>query len=403
MKFHNESALRALFSHSNIGIIITDSKGVILEMNPFAEKMFGFSQNESMGLSIEALLPHKIRDKHIGLREKYMEAPTPRAMGEGRDLEALHRNGHTFPVEVSLSVFKAGSELRIVSFINDITEKENYKRELEAHVEQRTKELSAALVELNLTNQNLVKEVKTRKEAQEQIKLAYKKSQELSELKTRFVSMASHEFRTPLAGIMTSLSLLRKYTAPEFEEKREKHFTRIKQLVQNLTSILNDFLSVDKLEQGGAKISRTSFELRSFVESIVANLSITALNEREIHCYFNFREQIVFLDQDFIRNILNNLITNAMKYSPDESHIDVRVSLDEQQVTIDVTDLGVGIPQDEQKHVFERFFRAPNVMTIAGTGLGLNIVKRYVELLNGSISFKSVEGEGSTFTVKLPL
>lgn len=402
MEFQRDTALRAIFEHSSVGIIISGADGVILEANPFASKMFGYEITELTNQKVEVLLPPRIHEKHVVYREGYNKKPEPRAMGTGRELSAIRKNGVEFPVEVSLSSFKVEDKLRIVSFINDVTDKQKYRQKLESLVEERTQELSGALVELNSTNEHLREEMKTRKIAENQARESLKRERELSELKSRFVSMASHEFRTPLAGIMTSVSLLQKYTEPGFEEKRDKHFKRIKSLIRNLTGILNDFLSIDKLEQGGVKVSPQKFEIKKFIETTVSIISETHHNEREIIQQFHFEEMSVFLDKEFLRNILTNLLTNALKYSDTQALIKVELSESAEQVILKVIDEGYGIPEADQKHLFERFFRANNVDTIQGTGLGLNIVKRYVSLMRGSISFSSQLNKGTIFTVTLP-
>ena len=238
----NQVPFQALFEHSSIGIIISNVDGVIEKSNPFVSKMFGYESEELSGKKIEILIPSHLKEKHIEYRKMYNENPKPRTMGSNLNLLAVKKDGDQFPVEISLSYFEINDKRLIVSFVNDITERKKSERELkqltielESKVEARTKELSDALLELNKTN--------------EQIRKTLVKEQELSELKSRFVSMASHEFRTPLSGILTSASLIGSYCKPEEEEKRARHVLTIKKSVKNLTLILNDFLSLDKLNQ----------------------------------------------------------------------------------------------------------------------------------------------------------
>lgn len=401
MENSNLEALKALFEHSSVGILIADKKGRIQDVNPYLCSIFGYTAGELIGEKVEILIPQKIRKEHIGYRESYIKDPRPRSMGVGRELAAVRKSGEEFPVEVSLSSFTNSGELKVVSFVNDITQRVLYKEELERKVKERTKELSSALLELSFSNENLVKEMETRKQAEEQAKAALNREKELSELKTRFVSMASHEFRTPLAGIMTSVSILQKYLEGEGNEKKHRHLDRIKELVRNLTAVLNDFLSLDKLEQGRIGVNITKFDIVEKIKKEANTLKEMYNQSRELNISSNVNELEVELDEDFIRNIVINLLTNAFKYSGETEPVSINIDYD-QVIRVSFIDNGCGIPQEEQKYIFDKFFRANNVSTISGTGLGLNIVKRYVTMMGGEVHFES-SSAGTTFIVELPL
>jgi signal transduction histidine kinase len=260
---------------------------------------------------------------------------------------------------------------------------------LESKVEERTKELSNALIELNHTN--------------EQIRSMLEKEKDLNELKSRFVSMASHEFRTPLGGILTSVSLIGKYSNPEDAPKREKHILNIKKSVKNLTNILNDFLSLDKLDQGKVSSSPVQFNIIHFINEMAEELAETTDKNHVITVEHQSQSVSIYQDKEMIRNVVINLISNAIKYSPDHSTVIIRTYTSQSQFYLEIQDQGMGIPKEDQKHLFERFFRANNVTNLQGTGLGLNIVRRYVDLMGGEINFKSKESAGTTFIVSLPL
>lgn len=250
------------------------------------------------------------------------------------------------------------------------------------------------VVEQNITRQ---------KKAEDDIRLALSKEKVLNELKSRFVSMASHEFRTPLSTILSSTSLLARYEGEGFREKREKHQNRIKNSVHNLTNILNDFLSLEKLEKGKVNSQSSRFEWIPWCEDLIEEMQESAQEGQELR--FTHKGEIaeVELDPQMVRNILLNLLSNALKYSPKAQPVDLISSVEGDLLSIEVRDRGIGIPQAEQEHMFERFFRARNAINIEGTGLGLNIVKGYLELLEGSIDFKSVENEGTSFFITLPI
>lgn len=403
------STFRALFEHSSLGIIISNEEGIIEAANPFASRIFGYEAEELSGQVVEVLIPTQLRKRHVGYREQYIMNPHPRAMGSSLNLEAVKKDGTLFPVEVSLTFFEAEGKKRIVSFVNDITERKRAEadllrltQELEHKVRERTKELSEALLELNHTNEGLKLEMEQRKNAEEKIRSMWEKERELSELKSRFVSMASHEFRTPLGGILTSVSLLQKYTKPEDEPKREKHIQTIKKSVRNLTNILNDFLSLDKLDQGKVNSSPVEFDLPALVDDLAGDFSDNNDNH-EVRVEHLSGKVSLFQDREMLRNVFINLVSNAIKYSPQNTKVFIRTRTEGEAAVIEVEDQGMGIPEADQKHLFERFFRAANVTNLQGTGLGLNIVKRYLDLMGGKIQFRSQENKGTTFTVHLPL
>jgi signal transduction histidine kinase len=244
------------------------------------------------------------------------------------------------------------------------------QEELERRVQERTNDLNAALG----------------------------REQELNELKSRFVSMASHEFRTPLSVVLSSTALIAKYI-DEADERIHKHLLRIKTSVNSLRTILNDFLSLDKLEQGKVEVDCETFDIKMFLNDIVEDVSLLQKKEQQV-ILLHGGELQVSLDQKKLSYIMVNLISNAVKYSSADVHI-----FSENKdgfLTITVQDSGIGIPEEEQPLLFSKFFRAHNTTNIQGTGLGLTIVKRYVELMSGKISFVSRLGEGTTFTIQMP-
>jgi PAS domain S-box-containing protein len=281
--------------------------------------------------------------------------------------------------------------------------------DLEKRVHERTDELATLITKLEKTNVELAGEVKERRLAEiqlekkrEELRTALEKEKELSELKSRFVTMASHEFRTPLSTILSSASLIARYNEPGQDEKRFKHVDRIKSSVNNLTGILNDFLSLGKLEEGKIQCTPSEFNLVSFSGDIIGEMKELTKHGQFITHKHHGETENVFLDKNLTRNICFNLISNAIKYSSEGKEIVLSTTARDQNVLIEVTDQGIGIPEDEQQHVFERFFRANNATNIQGTGLGLNIVKKYAELMGGSVAFRSVYRQGSTFSVTLP-
>lgn len=253
---------------------------------------------------------------------------------------------------------------------------------------------SALLVYTNISEQ---------KEIEFNIQNALIKERELNELKSRFVSMASHEFRTPLSAILTSAILIAKQNEPGKELKREKYVAQIEKNVKNLVVILNDFLSLSKLEEGKVIVMPERFDLVSFSNMLVKESKIGLKKGQTISLTIDYQEIFTYLDEKLLRHILNNLLSNASKYSPEATPIDFKIFQNQEEVVLQISDQGVGIPEEEQQHLFDRFFRAKNATNIEGTGLGLNIVKNYTELMGGAIGFKSQLNKGSTFWVEFPI
>lgn len=410
LQITSNDTFREIFQGSAEGIIMVNREGTILLANPVSETMFGFDQGELIGKSLEELLPPRFRGMHSHLRMSFNEHPSPRRMGIGRDLMAIRRDGSEFPVEVSLSYKQTKGELLVMAFIIDITERKKaeealksseeqlllYAAELERKVQARTEALNRSVHELE-------KEVEVRKRAEEDARKALEKERELNELKSKFVSIASHEFRTPLSTIMSSASLVSQYRQKGDLEKIDKHTSRIKSNVNHLTAILNDFLSLGKLEEGRVEIVIEEINIPEFLREIQEELKSSLKAEQKIVVYIPEEHRGLKTDPRILRNILFNLISNASKYSDENRNIYLTCAFRDEHVRIAVKDEGIGIPEDDKKHMFDRFFRASNAINIQGTGLGLNIVKRYIDLLNGKIEFESEYGKGSTFTIEIPI
>ncbi len=404
------------------GIIIFDSKGKVEISNPRACEMFGYSTDELHQVTVEQLVPEKFRKDHVSHREKYMKKPSPRPMGVGLDLEGLRKDGTTFPLEISLNNVTHEGEAKVIAFIMDISIRKGQELELKkqrqklqeytSSLEEKVKDRTTELEHMNLGLQSQIQERKLAekalkasleelKKAEKEILKSLQKEKELGELKSRFVSMASHEFRTPLTTILSSANLITKYGESDQQETREKHVERIKKSVQNLTTILNDFLSIEKLESGMQKVARSKCSLTKLGEEVIEEIFPLLKEGQKIH--LDVEPVAIQTDEHILKNVLLNLLSNASKYSSENDPIELNAKKNGSNVEVEVKDVGIGIPQEEQKNMFGRFFRAANATNIQGTGLGLNIVKKYVDLLNGEISFTSKEGSGSCFTLRLPL
>lgn len=381
----------AIFHFATEGIIQTNDQGTIIMANPSAEQMFGYETGELHGKKIEILIPQRLQKTHGTQREHYNKHPHARSMGKGLDLFAARKDGTEFPVEISLSPYETEEGRYVIAFVIDITQRKHaedrlkhYSVELEKQVRNRTLILEEAIDELEKTKQELNE--------------ALEKERSLNELKSRFVSMASHEFRTPLATILSSLSLVTRYGDMNDKEKQNKHIHRIKSSISNLTDILNDFLSVSKLEEGKVEFYTEEFELREVMDELISEMQLLLKEDQYIN-YTHHGLELVSLDKKSLKNIVFNLVSNAIKFSPEGSVIKVASNVQSGSFVLIVQDSGIGISAADQEHLFERFFRGQNASNIQGTGLGLNIVGRYVEQMNGHITFTSELNKGTTFTI----
>lgn len=245
-------------------------------------------------------------------------------------------------------------------------------------------------------------EVLARVKNQLALQNALKKEQELSELKSRFVTMTSHEFRTPLTTILSSAELLENYSYKWTEEKKLHHLQRIQVAVQRMTQLLNDVLLIGKAEAGKIEFQPLPLDLAAFCHNLVEELQLGTSTH-----FIDFRIQgqciNACMDEKLLRHILSNLLSNAIKYSDKGGTVDFDLLCEAGAAIFRVQDQGIGIPATEQAQLFNSFHRASNVGTISGTGLGLAIVKKSVDLHGGKIAVNSQVGVGTTFTVTLPL
>jgi PAS domain S-box-containing protein len=386
--------LGALFQYTSEGIIITDTEGKIVMVNPRAENLFGYAQEELLGKTIEILVPPHLRHRHVNNRSEYQQAPHQRPMGRGMVLYGQRKDGSQFPLEVSLSGVPTEEGNFVLSFVVDITERKQQEdalrqahSELELRVRERTEELRQMMEQLERSRGEVEK--------------ALERERELNRMKSRFVSTASHEFRTPLGTILSSAALISRYTTTEDEEKRAKHIQRIKSSVNQLTELLNDFLSLEKLEEGAVRSRPEAIDLCAFTLETIEEIRALAKEGQEFSCLNETvnGQSVAMLDRQLTKIVISNLLSNAIKYSPENASIAVSLQRDAQSLVLSIRDCGIGIPDEDKPYLFERFFRAHNAGNIQGTGLGLNIVKRYVELMGGEIDFTSAVGVGSEFRI----
>lgn len=330
-------------------------------------------------MSKEALLGHSMMEMYPGIENTEMFKYLRKCMEQREPFqmfnEFTYNDGSIGWFDLRMRPIEEG----VLIFSFDITQQKQleirlkqFNDELEDRVKERTQKLTECL----------------------------NRERELNELKSVFVSMASHELRTPLTTILSSVSLAQQYTDISQTDKREKHLARIKASVGHLTCILNDFLSLSKLESGKEEYKPSKINLQEYVPELLEDLQPICKENQVIKYFHEGLTTEVYIDKNIIKNVIFNLISNAIKYS--NQNIDFITKITDNTLTIQIIDRGIGIPEQDKNKIFEKFFRATNSTTIQGTGLGLNIVKKYIDLAGGSIHFESNVNTGSIFTVVLP-
>jgi len=349
-------------STKDLAIFMTDEKGDILDWYEGARKIKGYNREEVIGKNISIFY-------------------TPEAISEGepeQNLKMAAEQG-SFATE-GWRLRKDGSKFWADVLITAIYNKEG-------KLEGFTK---------------VTRDFTLHKTAEDRYKNAIETEKELNQLKSNFVSMASHEFRTPLSTILSSVSLIEHYRTTETQDKRDKHIQRINSAVREMVSLVEEFLSLEKIEEGKVQANRTVFNLKELVENVCSKFNNALKADQHLNFFYEGEAETA-LDKNFIDHILTNLISNAVKYSPAGSYVTVNAFVTIEEVKLQILDQGIGISQEDQHHLFERFYRASNVGDIKGTGLGLHISKRYIELMEGKIFVNSKPNEGCEFTIILPL
>ena len=399
----SEEKFRKLAETANDSIITMDNKGIIISWNKAAEQTFGYTFSEVSGKKIQIILGKKYKPLQPAAfsagkiaRDSKMPAKTIR-------LEAVSKDKTLFPVELSLSVWEANDRTYYTAIIRDIsvrvkTEQElkTYRNHLEELVKARTKELDQA-------NELLRQKIAKDEEFEMMLQQSLEKEKELSEMKSRFISTTSHEFRTPLTSILSSAELLQRYNKRWDEIKRNEHLNRIKSSVDYLVNLLDDVLTISRTEAGKITFKPSMVKLKELILSYIEETKSLLKENHKLKLNYKTKQEEFYLDPKLLKFIISNLLSNAIKYSPAGGNIELKITTSNGQLIIEVKDEGIGIPAEDKDSIFSAFYRTKNVNEISGTGLGLAIVKRAVDLHHGEIDVESEINKGTTIITKIPL
>ena len=393
---NNEALLHAIIENAIDGIINIDQKGIIKLVNTRLCELFGYQSQELIDQQVETLL--HIKDELSG--QEYVKDHSDTGIinitGKEREITGIKKDGSIFAIKLAIRKVLFNDEVIFTAVIHDLS----LEKKMAEQLKEYTNNLDSIVHDRTIELQELIAQLQRSRDEAENL---LEKEKEINQGKTLFVSMASHEFRSPLSCIQLSASLIERYFNRLDKEKIMGHLHKIKASVKDLTDILGDFLSVEQIEAGKIIPIYREFDLVLFCEELVNEMGELTNKKQKLFYNHTGNNTICLLDQSLLKYCLSNLISNAIKYSRDICLIELETKIDDKQYEIRLKDNGIGIPLKDQEHLFEAFFRANNTRDIPGTGLGLNIVQRYVKLMNGAIQFKSSELSGTDFKLSFPL
>ncbi len=379
-----ESRFARLLEAAPDAILEVDAGGSIVLLNNAAEKMFGYTRQELLGLNVDALVPNSMRVGHHQHRGSYTDHPQTRPMGTGLELNAQRKDGSLLPVEISLSPNPVNGELRVIAVVRDITKRKEIEDRLKAVQETYTSELAAKNQQLEARNRDVEK---------------------ANRLKSEFLASMSHELRTPLHTIIGFSELLSEELEGPLTPKQKRFVGHILQDSRHLLELINEILDLSKIESGRLELQASSFEFPACIDEVLGGIqSHAATKQIRLENRNTFRDTL-FADRLRVKEILYNLLSNAVKFTPEHGTVWIESTVDGDFLKVTVADTGIGIVPEEQELIFEKFYQVGSTTkgTREGTGLGLPITRKLVELHGGRMSLHSIPGEGSRFTFTLPL
>lgn len=380
----DDSRFRKLLEAAPDAILEVDAEGRIVLLNQTAERMFGYTRQELIGLKVEILVPASMREGHVGRRTNYTSHPQIRPMGNGLELKGQRKDGSLFPVEISLSPNRTGEGLRVIALIRDISERKEAEDRLRAVREQFTAELKAKNDLLESRNLEVEK---------------------ANRLKSEFLASMSHELRTPLHTILGFSELLLEESEGPLNAKQQRFLGHILQDSRHLLELINEVLDLSKIESGRLELHQAAFDFASVVEEVVGSLRSQSESRNIRLENKNASHFMIYADRLRVKEILYNLLSNGIKFTHDGGSVWVESRTHNGYLEVSVCDTGVGIPAEEHQAIFDKFYQVGDTPRgiREGTGLGLSISQQLVELHGGKIWVNSEMGKGSRFSFTLPL
>jgi PAS domain S-box-containing protein len=372
-----ERKFRDLIENAPDAILQADSTGKIMLANRTAELLFGYSRDEFIGMSVDALVPAAARSRHPAHRRKFEEAGESRPMGMGLDLLAVRKDGTEFPVEISLSPNRTQGGINATAVIRDVTERKRAEQQIHSLEQSYTAELEAR----------------------------HREAERLNKLKSEFIASVSHELRTPLHTIIGFAELLGEEGAGPLNEKQRRFVHHIQTDSEHLLGLINDVLDLSRIEAGGLVVRTEPLSLKTAIVEAVNAIHPQASAKQVVVREESIPDISVVADPLRLRQILYNLLSNGVKFTDPGGEVVVTASALEDCVQITVTDTGLGIPSEECCRIFDKFYQVGYTTTGVrqGTGLGLTICKQLVEIQCGKIWVESEPGKGSRFHFTLPV
>ncbi len=357
--------LQAILDNLVDGILTFNEKGEIQSVNRAGAYIFGYSPDEMIGQNIRDLIPSLADQNENGSLKVLLE----QLNGLGDELEGQRKDGSKFPIYFSTNEVNLDHHKLYTAIIQDFTER---------------------------------KFMETQVWDKERLNIELEKERELRDVKNRFISMMSHDLKTPLSAIRLASSMLRNYGDRSSPEEKQETYDTIDQQVEHLTEMINDVMTISRQDFTGAELDRQIIDLETYCRDIIEELQLAYRMKRTLNFSGTERRIEALIDIKVMRRALMNLLTNAIKYSPEGKPVNMELAYADCQAIIKVSDQGIGIPKEDLPRLFEPFNRATNVGSIQGTGLGLAIAKQAVELHGGTISVESDVGKGTTFIITLP-
>ena len=394
-RFEWENQLRVITSHQNVtdlkkaqqayaqserrlqtivdtvvdGIFTADEHGNIESINPAVCEIFGYQEIELIGKNINTFMPEPYASQYMNYIQRHRQFNHRRYEEVGHEVQGIRRGGIVFPMYLAMSRAYLGNRWIFTGVLQDLTPRKR--------IEQEMVEKEALRIELE-------------------------KERELSELKNRFMSMISHELRTPLSVIMLSSDFMRRYADRMSEEEKLEAIATIQTQVQHLETMVDDVSALSRASHFVDELRNEPLNLIDLCGDIIANVRMLSSDSHHIQFNVSGNCPDIFADSKLLRQAIMNLLNNAVKYSAAGSTVSCTIDCDGEAISVTIADEGIGIPETDQAKLFEPFHRASNVDARPGTGLGLAVTKRAIELHGGTVTFHSIQREGTTFVIEIP-